>query len=154
MVELACEWCKSDHCPLYVFVGDIYKAYDTTTHDRVVKALRQKKIPRILIAAWLREWRRCSSVFSAGSSIQSQPITRNRSLLQGDPSAPTIFNATLDAAAAEFLEVAKENSIACKMRADELREVHAVRSVRARLEEEARATHGFHAWAKMARDEV
>ena len=98
LVEKLNEW----DVPIFVLDGDIFKAYDHTRHQCVIDALRRKKVPRILIAAWLREWRRCSSVFQLGDRLESLPVSRSRSLLQGDPSAPALFNATLDMAGEEF----------------------------------------------------
>ena len=92
MIEKCLEW----DLKLFVFDGDIHKAYDHTMHSRVLEALIARGVPRPIAAAWIREIRRQSSVFVLNSSTRSRPIQRTRSLVQGDPSAPTLFNTTLD----------------------------------------------------------
>ena len=57
----------------------------------------------------MREWRRCSSLFTCRPEVKSAPISRTRSLLQGDPAATDIFNAVLDEAAVESLVMAQSN---------------------------------------------
>ena len=57
----------------------------------------------VLIHAWLREWRRMTSVFRLDAETVSAEITRTRSLPQRDPAAPDIFNLTLDALAEKFI---------------------------------------------------
>eukprot|EP00973_Karenia_brevis_P092875 12414490-Karenia_brevis.AAC.1 len=59
-------------------------------------------VPRMLIAAWIREVRRTTSTVKLDDHVQSPPVHRTRSLLQGDPAAPTLFNATLDQPARLF----------------------------------------------------
>ena len=82
------------------------KAYDFTLHSSVISALDSKNVPRVLSSVWIREIRGTSSVFVLDQRLQTKPIRRTRSLLQGDPAAPAIFNATLDVPAAEFLQLA------------------------------------------------
>ena len=65
-----------------------------------------KKVPKCLVAAWLRKIRRCKSVFNLNAGVTSAPVVRKRSLLQGDPAASPVFNATLDIPAARFLKLA------------------------------------------------
>ena len=60
LVEKAVEW-KAPQ--LYIMDGDIQKAYDVTSHAAFAKAARQKGMHEVLIHAWLREWRRMTSVF-------------------------------------------------------------------------------------------
>eukprot|EP00973_Karenia_brevis_P056106 7802722-Karenia_brevis.AAC.1 len=85
LCEKANEWQRH----LYVLDGDLYKAYDLVRHAVVVKGLRRKRVPDVLVAAWLREIRRSRSVFKLDRQVRSDPIARTRSLLQGDPSAPS-----------------------------------------------------------------
>ena len=70
--------------------------------------MRDKSVPEVLIAGWMREWRRCRSTFVLSPKVASQPIGRSRSLLQGDPAAPDIFNAVLDKAAQKFQQLSRE----------------------------------------------
>ena len=49
-----------------------------------------------------------TSVFRLDAETVSAEITRTRSLPQGDPAAPTIFNVTLDTRAEKFLKTAKK----------------------------------------------
>ena len=105
IIEKACEWST----PAFILDGDLYKAYDKTKHKRMIEALTQKGVPRIVIAACVREFRRCRSVCMVSDEVRSQPIARTQSLLQGDPSAPAIFNATLDMAANDFIKLARAN---------------------------------------------
>ena len=101
---------------MFVLDGDIHKAYDYTKHRQVIRGLQQKKtVPNILIAAWLREIRRVSSTFVLDSSSRSDPIKRTRSLCQGDPAAPTIFNCALDDIAAEFCQSADTHNWGIKL---------------------------------------
>ena len=60
----------------------------------------------ILILAWLREWRRMKSVFRLDTETTSAEVIRTRSLPQGDPAAPMLFNLILDALATRFAELA------------------------------------------------
>ena len=104
LVEKALEW----SIPLFVLDGDLEKAYDYTVHSAVVAGLEAKSVPSVLSAAWLREVRRFGSVFKIDEHVETKPIRRGRSLLQGDPASPPIFNSTLDLPAAAFCTMAKE----------------------------------------------
>ena len=100
LIEKASEW--QDH--ICVLDGDLHKAYDYTKHSLVITALRRRNVPDILTAGWIREIRRMKFVFVLGPDIQSGQVVRRRSLLEGDPAAPDLFNATLDVPATEFLQ--------------------------------------------------
>ena len=106
LVEKAVEW-RSPH--LYVMDGDIKKAYDFTSHKAFAEAARGQGMDEVLILAWLREWRRMKSVFRLDSETTSAEIQRTRSLPQGDPAAPMLFNLILDTLAGRFAEIAVEN---------------------------------------------
>ena len=67
-----------------------------TRHSRVLQALLSRGVKRPIAASWIREIRRQSSIFVLNSDTRSRPISRTRSLVQGDPAAPTLFNTTLD----------------------------------------------------------
>ena len=101
LVEKSLEW--SDQ--LFILDGDLRKAYDYTRHAKLAAALEQKGAPSILTAAWLREFRRCASIFVLDQEVQSRKVLRTRSLPQGDPAAPELFNVTLDVPAAKFCEL-------------------------------------------------
>jgi len=104
LVEKAIEW----DIPVFILDGDLLKAYDYTRHTSVIEGLRAKGVEDILTAAWIREICRARSVFKLGEDVSSTPVARTRSLIQGDPSAPAVFNATLDVPASEFCAVAAE----------------------------------------------
>ena len=103
IVEKALEW----NIPVFVLDGDLAKAYDYTLHSTVITGLTMKGVPQILISAWVREVRRFGSVFVLDDDVSSTRVTRTRSLLQGDPAAPSIFNAALDVPASEFCRLAE-----------------------------------------------
>jgi hypothetical protein len=100
MIEKSLEW----GIPILVLDGDIHKAYDFVSHQSCLEALLLQGVPGILVSAWIREVRRSKSIFKFGSNTQSKPVRRTRSLLQGDPAAPDLFNSTLDVPASEFLQ--------------------------------------------------
>jgi hypothetical protein len=77
--------------------------------------METKGVPRILTSAWLREVHRGASCFVLDRCVTSDPVRRTRSLLQGDPAAPTIFNATLDIPTTEFLHLAKQRGWGYKL---------------------------------------
>ena len=95
-MEKTIEW----SIPIFVLDSDLYKAYDKVKHEGVVEAPKAKGVPRIAIAAWIRELRQASSVFAIKQAVRSDSISRTQSLLQGDSAAPVIFEATLDVPAA------------------------------------------------------
>ena len=104
LIEKALEWTV----PVFILDGDLHKAYDHTRHLCLIEGLRQKNVPRVLIAAWVRELRRCRSVFTIDGDTYTDPVSRTRSLLQGDPAAPALFNATLDVPATAFQKKARQ----------------------------------------------
>ena len=78
--------------PLFVIDADVFKAYDCTEFKEIIRGADDAGIPRILTAAWIRELSNMSSRVILSSNSQSDYIKRFRSLLQGDPSAPSLFN--------------------------------------------------------------
>ena len=98
LIEKAIEW----QIHLFVFDGNAHKAYDFTTHASIVQALDKRGVSRVLAAAWLWEIRRARCAFALDADTMSLPVSRTRSVFQGDPSTPAIFNATLDEAAGKF----------------------------------------------------
>ena len=103
LVEKANEWQTIPPGHLFVLDGDVFKVYDETTHSTFIKAAARKKLDRVLVAAWVREIRSMVSSFKLGS-ISTRYVKRERSLVQGDPAAPYLFNVCLDSAIEEFVE--------------------------------------------------
>ena len=93
LVEKAVEWRAPQ---VYIMDGDIKKAYDYVSHSAFATAARKRGMHEVLIHAWLREWRRMTSVFRLDAETTSDKVTRTRSLPQGDLAAPMIFNVILD----------------------------------------------------------
>ena len=90
---------------VYIMDGDIKKAYDFTSHRAFAKAAGKKGMDEILILAWLREWRRMKSIFRLDAETKSGEVPRTRSLPQGDPAAPMLFNLVLDTLAERFVNM-------------------------------------------------
>ena len=111
LVEKSLEWNEQ----LFVLDGGLHKAYDNTRHLNVAMALEKKGVPSILTAAWLREFRRCFSIFVLDREVRSHKVQRTRSLLQGDPAAPKIFNATLDVPVSTFCRMAEQKGWGFKL---------------------------------------
>ena len=102
-MEKAAEW----RAPrVYNMDGDIKKAYDYASHCAFALAARERGTHEVLIHAWLREWRRMTIIFRLDTEATSGEVTRTRSLPQGDPAAPMIFNMILDTLAEKFLVTA------------------------------------------------
>ena len=64
--------------------------------------LRAKGIPKILVAALLRETMYNHSTFVVNKEATSDPIRRSRSLMQGGAADPTISNCARDVVATKF----------------------------------------------------
>ena len=94
LVEKHIEW-RGAAKPLYVLEGDIFKAYDCINHMVGVNRLLRKGFRKVSIAAIFREIRRAKSVVKPGD-ITTRSLTRTRSLCQGGPDAPKIFNFIID----------------------------------------------------------
>ena len=65
----------------------------------------------VLVLAWLREWRRMKRIFRPDAETTSEHIEGARSLPQGDPAAPMLFNIILDTLAAGFEKMARRNQV-------------------------------------------
>ncbi len=89
--------------------GDITKADDFTSHKAFAEADKSKGMDEVLFLAWLREWRRMGSVFRLDTETTSGEVKRTRSLPQGDPAAPMLFNLILDTLATRFVALAVKN---------------------------------------------
>ena len=88
--------------PVWILDGDIVKAYDSTRHDKIYEALIHRGIPKVLAAGILRESVRPKAVIKIGQLRSEKALPRSRSLWQGDPVAPKLFNITLDELASRF----------------------------------------------------
>ena len=89
------EKAKEFDVPVFILDGDIRKAYDYTKHSQVINAMLEKGMPKVLIAAKIREIRRQWVEVRLGN-IKSRKLKRKRSLIQGSPDAPMDFNLTVD----------------------------------------------------------
>lgn len=76
--------------------GDLARAYDNTGHAMAIERLRGKGFSKVTVGAIFREVRRAKSSIRAGE-LRTTPVSRTRSLCQGGPDAPKLFNLNLDA---------------------------------------------------------
>ena len=104
LVEKCLEWNQA----VFILDGDIQKAYDYTRHPRMIEALLWKGVRKIVVAAIIREIRRSKVSVIVDQVTKTDPISRTRSVPQGDPGMPTYFNATLDKPAAVFLKICQD----------------------------------------------
>ena len=109
LVEKNNEWKKD--ISICILDTDIAKAYDHVTFELVEKGLKKKGVPKPIIAAWLREWSQMKSTMCLNPETKSLPLSRGRSLLQGDPMAPAIFVACMDILLERFMEICKERGL-------------------------------------------
>ena len=109
LVEKNNEWKKD--ISLCVLDTDIAKAYDHVTFELVEKGLTKKRVPKPIIAAWLREWSQMKSTMCLNPESKSLPLSRGRSLLQGDPMAPAIFVASMEILLERFMETCRERGL-------------------------------------------
>ncbi len=87
---------------MFIMDGDIKKAFDYVSHKAFAEAMRGRGTHEAIINAWLREWRRMKSIFRLDKETASKPVNRTRSVPQGDPAAPMLFNVILDALEERF----------------------------------------------------
>jgi hypothetical protein len=94
-----------------LLMGIFFEAYDHESHASAIAVLKAKGVAECLIAAWLREVRKSQSVNAIDQNMFSKPISRTRSLLQGDPlaPAPALVDAILDTPAIEFEKICEAN---------------------------------------------
>ena len=92
---------------LFIADGDISKAYDFTEHLEVIKGCDTAGVHRALTAAWIREPAGMEAMFMISARTHSDRIARIRSLIQGDPSAPALFNLAIDVPTVKFEEECK-----------------------------------------------
>jgi len=104
LVEVSLEW----DLPIWIFDGDIKKAYDFTSHRVVLDSLLEANCPRVIAAAFVRELAGTGIKMRLGS-LTTDRITRTRALFQGDPSAPALFNLALDRILYKFEQAAQKH---------------------------------------------
>ena len=80
---------------IWILDGDIAKAYDNTRHSEVLTSILEAGCPKVLAAAWAREFSSMGVRMKLGQEL-TDCIPRTKALFQGDPSAPFLFNRTLD----------------------------------------------------------
>ena len=89
---------------IWVIDGDIQKAYDYTRHNQVLNSLLSHGCPDVVAAAWTREFRNLKVKLKLADLV-TDPISWNRAILQGVPSAPNLFNLALDEPLTLFLNI-------------------------------------------------
>ena len=103
LVEKFDEW----RCPrIFILDGDIDHAYDHTAHGLVLNSLDRRKVPRPVSESWIRCWRTMKSAFCLSPGCTTRAIRRTRSIPQGDPAGPDLFNVVVDDLAYDFQEMA------------------------------------------------
>ena len=110
LIEKALEW----NIHIFIIDGDIQKAYDFTKHSVAIRGLLAAECPQIYVAASAREWRGIGTRIKCGGHL-SHRIHKNRSLVQGDPAAPYIFNHALDGPLARLYILAQEHNWGFKL---------------------------------------
>ncbi len=93
------------------------KAYDYTKHKHILSTLINKGCPKPVVAAWIRELRG-TKVKLKLADLETRAIHRTRSLLQGDPAAPTLFNYTLDEPLTNFQNLCQRNKWGIRLQDD------------------------------------
>ena len=67
---------------LFIFDGDLHKAYDKVRHTDWIRSHQRRGIPKILTAAWVREVRRGRAHMKLPGQPATSGIVRERSMLQ------------------------------------------------------------------------
>ena len=88
IVEKAVEFEES----VFMFDGDLHKAYDRVKHSHWIRCHAKRGIPRVVTAAWIREVRRGRALFKLPGLSPTDGVFRERSMVQGDQEAPKNFN--------------------------------------------------------------
>ena len=109
IVEIAIEW----NIPVWIADGDIKKAYDNTSHLNVLDSLLEAGCPKIVAAAWMREFRGMAVKMKLGNLVTDR-IGRTMALFQGDPAAPSIFSLTLDRPLHEMAQTCSTKTGVCQ----------------------------------------
>ena len=73
LIEKAIEWSYDVLGDLVIIDGDVWKAYDNTTHSTLIKGMEGVGVRRIVSAAWIREYKTMWSVFEL-QHLRSKPI--------------------------------------------------------------------------------
>lgn len=75
-------------------VVDISKAFGTVPHAAIGKALTSKRVPKE-VRTYIKEmYEQCATTIKAGN--ENIQVTLKRSVKQGDPLSPLLFNAIID----------------------------------------------------------
>ena len=85
---------------------DMAKAFDTVSHDSILRAMRRAGFPQLLSDMVMRGYEGATTVLSLGPS-RSAVIPVKRGVKQGDPLSPVLFNLVLD----ECIEHAKRTPV-------------------------------------------
>ena len=87
--------------PIFVMDCDVAAAFDHVSHHLIIDAMEALNVPPVLVAAWIREYRRSETHIKL-DDIFTPGIRRTRSVPQGDPCAANLFGAALDVPATVF----------------------------------------------------
>lgn len=89
---------------------DLAKAFDTVSHDSIIKALRNRKIPEIVISAIMDMYKDATTTITNGKAV-TIPINIRAGVKQGCPLSPFLFNLIMD----ELLERLQRSNLGCKV---------------------------------------
>ena len=96
-VERANEW----QILIFVMDFDVAAAFDHVSHHLIIDAMEALKVPAVLLAVWVREYRR-SETYTKFDDILTPGVRRTRSVPQSDPCAAKVFGVALDVPATAF----------------------------------------------------
>eukprot|EP00973_Karenia_brevis_P005186 712462-Karenia_brevis.AAC.1 len=105
IVEKSCEW----DIPVWIIDGDVHKAYDSLEYVHALNGLVHHHCPKILASALAREWKHQRFLKLKFGSESTHFVNKNKALIQGDPSAPEIFNLALDLPVQKFFMMCQKH---------------------------------------------
>ena len=82
---------------------DVAGAFDHVSHLLIIDAMEALKVPPVLVAAWMREYKG-SETYVKLDDAMTPGIRRTRSVPQGDPCAADLFGVALNIPATAFCE--------------------------------------------------